>query len=219
MSSMARISRPTVLAAAVLAALLGAACSSPDSTRPAVSKRASSPPPSLVRIHPGGQDLFVVPPTIPPEVKPYPFSSPAPPDRPTALDGTYMKIVPFTRRAEEQLPIRCFRCIPYRPDVGVSTLILFHGEYYVHHQLSNTKASGHFVIAGDRLRLFNDANCPQDVGTYTYRTERGKLTLKMVADPCPFEHLRAQDLTAVPWTRVDPCTFRILGLWPAAVAC
>jgi hypothetical protein len=216
---MIRPPRVSFLASFVVAALLAACSSSSSTNREDVSRRPTSPQPSLVRIHPGGQDLFVPPPTIPPEEKPYPFSSPAPPDRATVLDGTYMKIVPFERRAAEQLPIRCFRCIPYRPDVGVSTLVLFHGGYYVHHQLSGSKASGHFVVSGDRLTVFNDANCPEDVGTYTWRHEKGTLVLKLVGDPCPFEHLRAKDLTARPWTRVDPCTFRILGLWPAAVAC
>ena len=204
----------------VAVALLAAACSSSSPSASARTPRPTSPPPSLVRIHPGGQDLFVVPPTIPPEVQPYPFASPTPPDEATVADGTYMKIVPFADRpAEQQLPIRCFRCIPYRPDVGVSTLILFHGQYYVHHQLSGSKASGSFVVSRDRLTLFNDANCPQDVGRYTWRSDGRRLRLKMVADPCPFEHLRADDLTTVPWTRVDPCVFRIRELWPAPVAC
>jgi hypothetical protein len=211
------------------AALFAASCSpaqvgptatpAGSSATPSGTSTAPSPLPSLVRIHPGGQDLFVVPPSIPPEDKPYPFSSPAPPDQPTALDGTYMKIVPFTDRPENQLPIRCFRCIPYRPDVGVSTLILFHGEYYVHHNLSGTKASGNFTVSGSRLTLFNDANCPDDQGTYTWRVHGHRLVLQVERDPCPFDRLRSQDLTSHPWTRVDPCVFRILDLWPAAVAC
>src|SRR5205823_3920098 len=198
------------------AALLAASCTpaevghggSPSSPAAGPSSPAAaspSPLPSLVRIHPGGQDLFVVPPSIPPEDKPYPFATPAPPDRPTALDGTYMKIVPFTARPENQLPIRCFRCIPYRPDVGTSTLILFHGEYYIHHNLSGSKASGNFTVSGSRLSLFNDANCPGDRGTYTWRVRGHLLVLKVEHDPCPFDRLRAQDLTVSPWTRVDPC--------------
>jgi hypothetical protein len=213
------MSRPLRLGPVALAvglALLGSACTTSTSGG---QGRHASPGPSLVYRHPGGQNIYIVPPTIAPELKPYPFSSPTPPDRATPLDGTYMKIVPFHGRAVDDLPILCFRCIPYRPDVGVSTLILYHGEYFVHHQLSGTKAAGSFVLDGDRLRLFNDANCPQDVGTYTWRVTQGRLELSMVYDPCPFENLRAKDLAAVPWIRVDPCTFRIRGLWPAAVAC
>ena len=57
---MTRPSRVSFLASVVAAALLAAACSSSSSTRREdVSRRPTSPQPSLVRIHPGGQDLFV----------------------------------------------------------------------------------------------------------------------------------------------------------------
>ena len=38
---------------------------------------------------------------------------------PSAAVVPFEPIVPFTARPENQLPIRCFRCIPYRQDVMV----------------------------------------------------------------------------------------------------
>ncbi|MFN2545562.1 MAG: hypothetical protein ABR600_13480, partial [Actinomycetota bacterium] len=151
---------PRWIAVAAGLVLMAACTGSNDET--SGSPGTPSPTGSLVRIHPGGQELFTPPPSIPPELKPYAFSRPTPPAEPSVLDGTYMKIVPLEGRVEAHLPIKCFRCIPYRPDVGVSTLVIYQGAYYVYHQLSGVKAAGSFTVSGHSIELFNDANCPQD---------------------------------------------------------
>lgn len=78
---------------------------------------------------------------------------------------------------------------------------------------------GSFVVEGDRLTLFNDANCPQTRGVYEIDVSPHGIRFGVIDDECAFSNERALDLEYRPWTRVSACIRRIEGLWPGAVAC
>jgi hypothetical protein len=156
-----------------------------------------------------------------PSLMPYPFMSPTPAPAPTELDGTYLRTISLREvgGARIGLPYRCFRCPPFRVDAGVSTFVFFRGAYYLHHHLSGFRTLGSFVVEGDRVTFFNDANCPQSPGVYEYELTAHGLRLRVIEDDCPFDGERAHDLEATTWTRVSACVRRIRGLWPGEVAC
>lgn len=180
-----------------------------------------SPSPTRQLNRTGGVGITEPVVSLAPWERPYPYTTPTPPERATAIDGTYLRVVSLERAggAELGLPIRCFRCIPFRVDAGVSILILFEGSYYLHHHLSGFRTMGHYFVSGNRVELVNDANCPQTRGTYTWSMKDGRLGFDVLDDPCPFDDLRAGDLQAGPWAKVDACIYRIQNLWPAALGC
>jgi hypothetical protein len=143
------------------------------------------------------------------------------PEEPTVLDGTYLRVVTLERVGGVPLglPIKCQRCPPYLPTPGLNTLILYRGEYYLHHQMSDFHSVGHFLVSGDRIALFNDVHCPDDRAVYRWSRERGVLTFELIEDSCTYGVVRAKDLGLMPWVRVNPCTYKITNLWPAEVAC
>jgi hypothetical protein len=157
-----------------------------------------------------------------PTLLPYPFHSPTPaPDSTSPLDGTYLRMLTLhdVGGARVGLPYRCLRCPPFRIDAGVSSLIFFHGAYYLHHQLSGFRTMGSFVVEGDRVTLFNDPNCPQTEGLYEYELSAHSVRFHVVHDDCPFSGERGFDLIARPWTHVSVCQRRIQNLWPGELAC
>ena len=76
------------------------------------------------------------------DMEPYPYTTPIPPREPTAIDGTYVRIMSLhdVGGPVVGLPYRCLRCIPYRVDPGTTTLIFYEGRYFLHHYLSGFKA-------------------------------------------------------------------------------
>lgn len=156
-----------------------------------------------------------------PSQLPYPFTTPVPPETPTALDGAYLRIIRVEDLGAPKvvLPIRCIRCIPFRLDAGVSTLILYRGRYFLHHHLSDFKALGFYEIEGDQVTFFNDPNCPTSRGVYRWSRTYSQLQLHVIHDPCPFDELRAIDLTERAWTPFNHCIARFIGLWPGELGC
>jgi hypothetical protein len=152
---------------------------------------------------------------------PYPYTEPVPPEAASPIDGAYLKITPLRGLGQPAvaLPIRCLRCIPFRIEAGVSTLILFHGRYFLHHQLSDFRSLGFFAVDGHRVTFTNDPNCPTTPGVYRWRRDGVELSLEEIHDPCPFDRLRARDLTAAPWTAFNHCLTRFEGLWPGELGC
>jgi hypothetical protein len=181
---------------------------------------ASASPVRLARV--GGLPVAIPDRTITdPRLLPYPFMSPTPTPAPTAVDGTYLRTVELSEvgGARIGLPFRCFRCPPYRIDAGVTTLIFARGAYYLHHHLSGFRTLGSYVLEGDRMTLFNDANCPQVPGVYAFEVTAHGIRLEAVEDECPYSGERADDLEFETWTRVSACVRRIKELWPGEVAC
>jgi hypothetical protein len=221
-----RARRSSLLTAA--AVLLLAACTeSGPSTDPSAATSASTsaatPSPTSALLKPGAHDThpfefgtkkF----RVPPEATPYAYTTPIPPNEPTPVDGTYLRILTLEDTGG-LLPFRCLRCPPYFPNAGVSTLVLYRGNYWINHQLSGFKALGMFTVDGDRIRFFNDPWCPQDHGTYHWSTKGGVLTFDAISGTCGYEKARANDLSTWPWTHIKPCIYRIDYLWPGPVAC
>jgi len=190
------------------------------STSPTPRPTASVSPVQLAKV--GGVFLAIPDRRITdPTLMPYPFMSPTPSPAPSVLDGTYLRTISLREvgGARYGLPVRCIRCPPYRIDAGVSTLVFVNGAYYVHHQISGFKTMGSFVIDGDEITLFNDANCPQTPGTYRFEQTAHGLRFTRIEDDCPYSGERADDLEYMTWTRVPACVSRIVDLWPGEVAC
>jgi hypothetical protein len=204
--------------------LVAGACTSSRSEQASAStaSRSTSPEvaPSYVFI--GGRQANVAPPTVPPEAKPYPYVDPAPPAQPTPLDGTYLRVLTVDQVGglPAGLPPLCLRCLPFRAALGVSTLIFYRGEAYLNHQLSGFKSMSNFTVSGGEVTLFNSPDCQQKA-TYGWHldTGTGELTLHRLSDSCDYADVREEDLTISPWLLVNPCDYRIHGLWPAAIAC
>lgn len=142
--------------------------------------------------------------------EPYPYSEPAPPRRPTAIDGSYARVITINQAGGR--PVYCRRCAPYRRDAGRSTLIFEAGRLFVRFspvppgelctdclKPPDFSATGHYRVAGDRLTIFNDPNCTHTAGVYRWSVEGGRLRLVEVDDPCPYDRLRAKFLTATAW--------------------
>ncbi len=130
--------------------------------------------------------------------EPFPFVTPIPPVERTPVDGTYVRNVGSGSR-----PIPCRRCAPYRLDRGPATLRLDAGRFYVDQPESDFSSLGHFVVDGDEITLFNDAECPETHGTYRWSLEGDVISFEVVDDPCAFDLLRGRYLTAEPWERDD----------------
>jgi hypothetical protein len=153
-------------------------------------------------------------------LEPYDYD-PAPPLEPTDLDGYYLRIVDLDRVGGPRwgLPFHCRRCPAYRVDPGVETILLYRGRFWLEHQMSGSRAYGHYVVDGDRVTFFNDPNCSHTRGVYRWSRTGPSLSLEVIDDPCPFEDERADDLTLSAWTRVRPCLSGIRYWWPALVGC
>ncbi len=214
-----------VVAIAIVALLIGVAAGYAfGSAADGDGTNAASPSPSPSPVHlvkVGGvfmnerRDVFTA------DMEPYPFTTPLPPREPTPIDGTYLRVMSIADVGGPVvgLPYRCLRCIPYRVDPGLTTLIFFEGRYFLHHHLSGFKARGHFSVDGDRLLLFNDANCSSTPGTYRWTLDGRTLAFDVVDDTCVFDDERSGDLMVETWTQVPACHRRLIGLWPGFLGC
>ncbi len=220
-----RTSASAVVALALGVAIgfgVGSATATRDATpaaRPPVRPSASPSPVDLVKV--GGVYMAARSFDLPPEVEPYAYTRPGPPRAATPIDGTYLRVTSIDDVGGPLvgLPYRCLRCIPFRRDAGLSTLIFFEGRYFLEHQISGFRASGHFTVDGGTLTLFNDSNCSSMEGSYRWKRAAGALRLRVIDDPCPFDDLRTADLTFQPWVKVNQCFHRLVDLWPAVVGC
>ncbi len=137
------------------------------------------------------------------EVPPFPYSRPLPPEVPTVLDGLYTRTIPF-----DGTPTPCKRCAGYRTEGGEWTLYFNKGIFKVFHPITDFEAVGSFAVSGNRLTVFNDPYCEEDlsmVGEYVWQKDGDTLRLESIDDSCSIG-LRAKNLTASAWTKKDdPC--------------
>jgi len=129
------------------------------------------------------------------ESTPFPYTTPLPPLVATPLDGVYTKIDPTPGT-----PVPCRRCPDYLPAPGEWRLQFDRGIYRIYYTGTSWRSVGSFTVDGDRLTIFNDPTCHEQVGTYTWKLDGDTLTLQEIDDPCAI-HLRALSLTTQPWTR------------------
>jgi hypothetical protein len=137
------------------------------------------------------------------QVPPFPYGMPLPPALSTVLDGLYTRTLP-----NEGTPTPCKRCAGYRLEGGVWSLYFDKGVLKVFQQDIDFEPVLSYSVSGDRLILFNDPYCEEDLtmaGTYTWRRNGDTLSLQVVDDACSIR-LRAKNLTATVWTKkVDAC--------------
>ncbi len=192
-------------------AVLAVACASPTPSLPAPANSVTATRPSAPAVPPSTPTLANSPSpsaqiTPTPTERwiellmrmPFPYTTPLPPPTPSVLDGIYAK---FEDR--EGTPIPCRRCPDYAPERGIWRLNLEKGVFRVYYQFWNWTSLGSFTVSGDHIAFFNDPNCYEDVGTYTWKLEEDKLTFKVIADDCAIA-LRAKNLTMRPWLSCQP---------------
>jgi hypothetical protein len=202
------ISHPSLMllaAAVLLASCLEAPSPSPTPTSPLVADEAPD-----WRTDPS---------------EPYPFTTPLPAYAFTAIDGTYTR-QPTDPYTGDRTP--CTRCPPYPLDRGSSELRLDRGRYQVLHSEPHYRGVGHYEIDGSLLILFNDPECADGRGIYSWFLSDDTLSLEAIDDDCAFGQ-RAADLGALPWSLVEaPEGARcqppneeaaITGHWPAPPGC
>jgi hypothetical protein len=211
-----------VIVIAAAAFVLGRLSAPSASPSPDASATSSPSDPPLTRV--GG--ITMVDPgmtldDLEPGGLPYPYVEPVPPEEPTPVDGAYLRVQPLRGLgpAEVALPMRCLRCIPFRVETGISTLILYRGRYFLNHQSSGFKTLGFYLVKGGRITFYDDPSCPESRGVYRWQRTDARLRLEVLRDPCPFDRLRAIDLTSMVWTSFNHCVSRLEGLWPGELGC
>jgi hypothetical protein len=127
--------------------------------------------------------------------EPYPYTTPLPPEKKTAVDGTYSKMDP----REGTRPF-CLRCMPYPAEGGLWLLQLDRGAYRIlsARSLSGWRSLGSYAVSGDQIVLFNDPHCMKDVGVYRWELEGGQLELQVIEDECALGW-RGITFTNYPW--------------------
>jgi len=115
------------------------------------------------------------------EQKPYPYTTPLPPAQLTEIDGTYSKLDP----REGTRPF-CRRCMAYPAEGGLWLLQFDRGTYRILsvRSLNGWRSLGSFTLSDDKLVLFNDPHCMEDVGIYAWELVGDQLILEVVHDKC-----------------------------------
>jgi hypothetical protein len=132
------------------------------------------------------------------QLTPFPYTAPFPPSSPSPLDGTYVK----TDLSEVE-HVHCLRCPDYLPEAGLWKLYLDRGVFRIYYQGTGWRSLGSFAVEGDELKVFNDPNCPDETGTYTWQIADGELRFSVIEDTCS-TNLRAANLTKQPWLSCRP---------------
>ena len=195
---LAVLSLPALTAFVIL--LLIVACSPEPTAQPSVPETATStpapantlPPPSQVTPAPTDRWSALL------QRTPFPYTTPLPPPTRTVSDDTYAKFDP-----KEGTPVPCRRWPDYAPEGGIWKLHLDKGILRIFHEGTGWRSIASFTVSGDRFALFNDPNCTDVVGVYTWKLEERALTLKVIEDECAI-HLRAMNLTSPPWLSCQP---------------
>jgi hypothetical protein len=135
---------------------------------------------------------------------PIPHTTPLPDYKWTPIDGTYAKLDP-------SLPQwwACRRCADYRPAGGIWKLQFDKGVMRIYYPITGWRSVASSTVSGDRLYIFNDPYCPQEVGEYSWKlgdmwnlADRS-LEIEVIADPCSIE-LRGENLSNQPWLSCMP---------------
>ena len=128
------------------------------------------------------------------EATPYPHLLPLPKAVASPLDGTFAKV-----DASPPQWWTCYRCADYRPMGGIWRMQFDKGVMRIFYEVTNWKSIASFTVEGDRLKIFNDPFCPQEVGEYEWSLDGGQLTLTAILDGCAFD-LRMENLGKEAWT-------------------
>jgi hypothetical protein len=136
--------------------------------------------------------------------QPVAFTTPLPEENWTPIDGTYAKLDP-----SDPQWWACRRCADYRPAGGIWKLQFNKGVMRIYYDVTGWRSIASYTIADDRLYLFNDPYCPEEVGEYTWRLEdkwgleNRSLILNVIKDSCSI-NLRGENLSAQSWESCQP---------------
>ena len=130
------------------------------------------------------------------EKTPFAYNTPLPAPVQSPLDGTYTKVDPSWPQWW-----LCRRCADYRPAGGIWKVQFDQGVMRIYYEVTGWVSLASFTTSGDRLQIFNDPYCPEDVGEYMWKLEDGNLKLEVIGDACSFD-LRARNLSSQSWS---PC--------------
>jgi hypothetical protein len=138
------------------------------------------------------------------ERTPYPYTTPLPASASDSIAGTYAKF-------DESWPQwwLCRRCADYRPAGGIWKMRFDRGVMRIHYKVTDWVSIASYTVEGDRLHIFNDPYCPEEVGEYRWALEDKwgladrSLALEVIADSCSFG-LRGENLSAQAWGSCFP---------------
>jgi hypothetical protein len=136
--------------------------------------------------------------------KPVAFTTPLPDETWTPIDGTYAKFDP-----SEPQWWACRRCADYRPAGGIWKLRFDRGTMRIYYNVTGWRSIASYTISDDKLYLFNDPYCPQEVGEYTWKLEdkwglkNRVLDLSVIKDSCSID-LRGLNLSDMSWDSCQP---------------
>jgi hypothetical protein len=136
--------------------------------------------------------------------KPVAFTTPLPDETWTPIDGTYAKFDP-----SEPQWWACRRCADYRPAGGIWKLRFDRGTMRIYYNVTGWRSIASYTIFDDKLYLFNDPYCPQEVGEYTWKLEDNWgledriLVLNVIKDSCSID-LRGLNLSDMSWDSCQP---------------
>lgn len=127
------------------------------------------------------------------QATPFAYHTPLPEPVQSGLDGLYTKI-------DSSPPQwwRCYRCADYRPAGGIWRLQFKENVMRVYYEVTGWRTLASFTTSQDRLHIFNDPYCPEEVGEYKWQLVNGQLTLEAINDHCAFD-LRAKNISLQPW--------------------
>lgn len=127
------------------------------------------------------------------QATPFAYYTPLPEPVQSKLDGLYSKI-------DSSPPQwwRCYRCADYRPAGGIWRLQLKENVMRIYYEVTGWRTLASFTTSNDRLHIFNDPYCPEEVGEYKWQIVGGQLILETVNDHCAFD-LRAKNISFQPW--------------------
>jgi hypothetical protein len=135
---------------------------------------------------------------------PVAFTTPLPDEKWTPIDGTYAKLDP-----SDPQWWACRRCADYRPAGGIWKLQFNKGVMRIYYDVTGWRSIASYAIRDNRLYLFNDPYCPEEVGEYNWSLDdkwglkNRSLNLNMIKDSCSI-NLRGENLSAQTWESCQP---------------
>ena len=127
------------------------------------------------------------------EPTPVTYTTPHPPSAASPLDGAYARL-------DSSWPQwwKCLRCADYRSAGGIWRLQFDRGTLRVEYEVTGWKNLASYVVEADRLTVFNDPICPEQVARYRWQIQDGQLRLQAPQDTCAFG-LRVENLETQGW--------------------
>lgn len=129
---------------------------------------------------------------------PFAYATPLPAPERSAIDGTYVKVQPG-----DAPTVHCKRCPDYAREPGIWKLNFDRGSYRIYHPGTNFASVGSYTLSLERITLFNDPTCTDDVGALKWKLDKRTLVFEIIADNCAIE-LRGKNLASVPWQSCLP---------------